>query len=165
MKSYHASSGVGLSGLVLRESQTPTPGPNEALIRVRANSLNYREILVLRGTYPLPVKPDVVMGSDGAGEVIAIGSSVTRVKVGDRVAASMFPRWHDGPIAWEYATQLGGTLDGMMAEHVTLSEEGLVPLPDHLSFEEGATLPCAAVTAWSALTGARRRRASKAFRR
>jgi NADPH:quinone reductase-like Zn-dependent oxidoreductase len=68
MKSYHASSGVGLSGLVLRESQTPTPGPNEALIRVRANSLNYREILVLRGTYPLPVKPDVVMGSDGAGE-------------------------------------------------------------------------------------------------
>jgi hypothetical protein len=87
------------------------------------------------------------MGSDGAGEVIAIGSSVTRVKVRDRVAAAMFPRWHDGPITWEYATQLGGTLDGMMAEYVTLSEEGLVPLPDHLSFEEGATLPCAAVTA------------------
>jgi NADPH:quinone reductase-like Zn-dependent oxidoreductase len=88
--------------------------------------------------------------------VIAIGSSVTRVKVGDRVAAAMFPRWHDGPITWEYVTQLGGTLDGMMAEYVTLSEQGLVPLPDHLSFEEGATLPCAAVTAWSALTGARR---------
>jgi NADPH:quinone reductase-like Zn-dependent oxidoreductase len=156
MKSYHASSGVGLSGLILREGQMPTPGPNEALIRVRANSLNYRKILVLRGTYPLPVKPAVVMGSDGAGEVIAIGSSVTRVKVRDRVAAAMFPRWHDGPITWEYATQLGGTLDGMMAEYVTLSEEGLVPLPDHLSFEEGATLPCAAVTAWSALAGARR---------
>ena len=156
MKSYHATSGGGLAGLVLREHGEPAPGPREVLVRVRANSLNFRELSVLRGTYPLPVKPDVVMGADGAGEVVALGPNVTRVRVGDRVAAAMFPRWIDGPIAWEYAPQIGGSLDGMMAEFVVLSEDALVQLPDHLSFEEGATLPCAAVTAWNALTGARR---------
>ena len=68
----------------------------------------------------------------------------------------MFPRWIDGPIAWEYAPQIGGSLDGMMTEYIALSEDALVRLPDQLSFEEGATLPCAAVTAWNSLTGARR---------
>jgi NADPH:quinone reductase-like Zn-dependent oxidoreductase len=156
MKSYHASSGAGLAGLTLREDDEPTPGPREVLIRVRANSLNFRELSVLRGTYPLPVKPDVVMGADGAGEIVAIGEGVTRVKPGDRVAAAMFPRWIDGPISWEYAPQIGGSLDGMLTEIVVLSEDAVVLLPEHLSFEEGATLPCAAVTAWNALTGARR---------
>jgi NADPH:quinone reductase-like Zn-dependent oxidoreductase len=156
MRSYHATSGAGLEGLTLREHIEPAPQRREALIRVRANSLNFRELNVLRGTYPLPVKPDVVMGADGAGEAVAVGPDVTQVRVGDRVAAGMFPRWIDGPIAWEYAPQLGGSLDGMMAEYVALSEEALVRLPDHLSFEEGATLPCAAVTASNALTGARR---------
>ena len=156
MKSYHATSGAGLAGLVLKEHDEPSPGLREVLVRVRANSLNFRELSVLRGTYPLPVKPDVVMGADGAGEVVALGPDVTRVRVGDRVAAAMFPRWIGGPIAWEYAPQLGGSLDGMMTERVALSEDALVRLPDHLSFEEGATLPCAAVTAWNALTGARR---------
>ncbi len=126
------------------------------MLRVRASSLNFREISVLRGTYPLPVKPDVVMGADGAGEVVALGPGVTRVRVGDRIAPTMFPRWIDGPIAWEYAPQIGGSLDGMMTEYAVLSEDALVRLPEHLSFEEGATLSCAAVTAWNALTGARR---------
>jgi NADPH:quinone reductase-like Zn-dependent oxidoreductase len=156
MKSYHATSGAGLAGLVVREHEEPRPGLREVLLRVRANSLNARELSVLRGTYPLPVKPDVVMGADGAGEVVAVGEGVTRVGIGDRVAAAMFPRWIDGPIAWEYAPQLGGSLDGMLAECIVLSEEAVVRLPDHLSFEEGATLPCAAVTARNALTGARR---------
>jgi NADPH:quinone reductase-like Zn-dependent oxidoreductase len=155
MKSYHATSGAGLAGLVRREHDEPVPGPREVLVRVRANSLNFRELSVLRGTYPLPVKPDVVMGADGAGEVVALGPGVTRVRAGDRVAAAMFPRWIDGRIAWEYAPQIGGSLDGMMTEYVVLNEDALVRLPDHLSFEEGATLPCAAVTAWNALTGAR----------
>jgi NADPH:quinone reductase-like Zn-dependent oxidoreductase len=75
----------------------------EVLIQVRANSLNSWEISVLRGTYPLPVKPDVVMGADGAGEVVAVGTDVSRVHVGDRVAVTMFPRWLDGPFAWEFA--------------------------------------------------------------
>ena len=98
MKAFHATSGSGLAGLVLREHPMPEPGPREVLVRMRANSLNYRELSVLRGTYPLPVKPDVVMGADGAGEIAQIGPGVTRVRVGDRVAAAMFPRWIDGRI-------------------------------------------------------------------
>jgi NADPH:quinone reductase-like Zn-dependent oxidoreductase len=156
MKSYHANSGAGLAGLVASEHPVPEPGFHEVLIRVRANSLNARELLVLRGVYPLPVKPDVVMGADGSGEIVAVGPAVSRVKIGDRVAAAMFPRWVDGPIDWEYAPQLGGSLDGMLSEYVVLSEEAVVLIPDHLSFEEAATLPCAAVTAWNALTGARK---------
>src|SRR5262245_10678526 len=159
MKSYHATSGGGLASLVAREHPVPKPGPREVLIRVRANSLNAREFSVLKGTYPLPVKPDVVMCADGAGEVVALGDGVTRAAVGDRVAAAMFPRWFDGPIQPEYAPQLGGSLDGMLTEYVVLSEDAVVHIPDHLSLEEAATLPCAAVTAWNALTGARSLRA------
>jgi NADPH:quinone reductase-like Zn-dependent oxidoreductase len=96
------------------------------------------------------------MGADGAGEIVEIGPGVTRFGVGDRVAASMFPRWIAGRIDWEYAAQIGGSLDGMMTEFIVLGEDALVRIPDHLSFEEAATLPCAAVTAWNALTGARR---------
>jgi NADPH:quinone reductase-like Zn-dependent oxidoreductase len=125
------------------------------LIRVRANSLNARELSLLGGTYPLPVKPDVIMCADGAGSIEAVGPGVTRIRVGDRVAATMFPRWIDGPIAWEYAPQLGGSVDGMLTEFIALDEEAVVTIPDHLSFEEAATLPCAAVTAWNALFGAR----------
>src|SRR5262245_17172788 len=97
MKSYHANSGAGITGLTLREHEEPKHGQREVLIRVKANSLNFRELMVLRGNYPLPVKPDVVMGADGAGEIVAVGAGVSRVKVGDRVAAAMFPRWNDGP--------------------------------------------------------------------
>jgi NADPH:quinone reductase-like Zn-dependent oxidoreductase len=159
MKSFHAYSGAGIAGLTIREHDEPKPGPREALIRMKANSLNFRELMVLRGNYPLPVKPDVVMGADGTGEIVAVGPGVSRVKVGDRVAAAMFPRWIDGPIDWEYAPQLGGSLDGMLTELIVLCEDALVHIPEHLSFEEAATLPCAAVTAWNALTGGRRLRA------
>jgi NADPH:quinone reductase-like Zn-dependent oxidoreductase len=156
MKSYHANSGAGIAGLTLKEHDEPKPGPREVLIRMRANSLNFRELMVLRGNYPLPVKRDVVMGADGAGEIVGVGDGVSRLKVGDRVAAAMFPQWIDGPIDWEYAPQLGGSLDGMLSEYVVLSEDALVHIPEHLSFVEAATLPCAAVTAWNALTGARK---------
>jgi NADPH:quinone reductase-like Zn-dependent oxidoreductase len=156
MKSYHADSGAGLAGLTMKKHDQRRPDSREVLIRMRANSLNFRELMVLRGNYPLPVKPDVVMGADGAGEVVALGAGVSRVKVGDRVAAAMFPRWIDGPIEWEYAPQLGGSLDGMLTEFVVLSEDAVVQIPEHLSFEEAATLPCAAVTAWNALTGGRK---------
>src|SRR5262245_61516495 len=107
MKSYHANSVGGLASLVAKDHPIPEPGPREVLVRVHANSLNARELSVLKGTYPLPVKPDVVMCADGAGEIVKIGTGVTRVKVGDRVAAAMFPRWIDGPISWEYAPQIG----------------------------------------------------------
>jgi NADPH:quinone reductase-like Zn-dependent oxidoreductase len=157
MRSYHVNSGAGLAGLTLQEHDEPRPGPREVLVRMRAVSLNFRDLMILRGIYPLPVKPDVVAVSDGAGEVAAVGEGVMRAEVGDRVMAAMFPRWMDGPFAWEYAQQIGGSLDGMLTEFAVLSEEALVSIPTHLSFEEAATLPCAAVTAWHALTVGRRR--------
>jgi NADPH:quinone reductase-like Zn-dependent oxidoreductase len=97
----------------------------------------------------------VVAVSDGAGEVVDIGEGVTRVKLGDRVAAALFPLWIDGPFSFDVAPQIGGSLDGMLTEYAVLSEQGLVQIPDHLSYEDAATLPCAGVTAWHALTGGR----------
>ena len=155
MKSYHVTYGGGIDSLVLREHEIPKPGPGEVLVRVRATSLNARELMILRGDYPLPVKSDVVAVSDGAGEVAGIGEGITRVKVRDRVAASLFPLWLGGAFSFDVAPQIGGSLDGMLTEFAILSEQGLVLIPDHLSFEEAATLPCAGVTAWHALTGGR----------
>src|SRR5262245_66560186 len=102
--------GAGLGGLSLKEHRSPTPGPHEVLVRVRAVSLNGRELsIMMRGVYPLPVKPDVIAVSDGAGEVVAIGPGVTRAAVGDRVVASIFPRWTSGPFDRANAAQLGGS--------------------------------------------------------
>lgn len=146
--------GAGLGGLVLKQHEVPQPGPNEVLLRVQAVSLNYRELMILQqGRYPLPVKPDVVGMCDGAAEVVALGAGVTRVKHGDRVIAAIFPRWVDGPFGLDRAAQLGGSLDGMLTEYAVLHEDALVHIPAHLSYEEAATLPCAGVTAWNALTG------------
>jgi NADPH:quinone reductase-like Zn-dependent oxidoreductase len=155
MQSYHAESGGGLASLVAKSHPVPEPGPREVLVRVRANSLNARELSVLAGTYPLPVKRDVVMCADGAGEIVAVGTGVRRWNTGDRVMAAMFPEWPDGPIVPEYAAQIGGSLDGMLTEYAVLHEDAVLGIPEHLSFEDAATLPCAAVTAWNALTGAR----------
>lgn len=153
MRSYHLADGGGLEGLSIREHEDPAPGPGQVLVAVRAASLSYRELLVLRGEYVLPVKPDVVPISDGAGEVVAVGPGVRSARVGDRVMATVFPSWQDGPFGVRHLPQLGGSLDGMLTELAVLGEGALVPVPAHLSFEEAATLPCAAVTAWNALTG------------
>jgi NADPH:quinone reductase-like Zn-dependent oxidoreductase len=155
MRSYHANLGAGIDGLTVREHEARQPGAGEVMLRVRATSLSFRELMILRGWYPLPIKPDVVPVSDGAGEVVEVGEGVTRVAVGDRVTASIFPRWIDGGFAAQYTPQLGGSLDGMLTEYAILEEGALVHVPDHLSFEEAACLPCAAVTAWNALTGGR----------
>src|ERR1700736_1265978 len=110
--------------------------------------------MVLKGGGRGPTKLGVVPLSDGAGEVAAIGDGVTRARVGDRVIGTFHPRWFGGPLSADYLTdRLGANLDGMLAEYAVLSEEALVPVPRHLSFEEAATLPCAAVTAWVAPTG------------
>ncbi|MEU1225683.1 NAD(P)-dependent alcohol dehydrogenase [Streptomyces sp. NPDC005828] len=154
MRSYHLShSGAGLSGLSIREHDTPAPGPGQALVAVRATSLSFRELMVLDGTYVLPVKPDVVPVSDGAGEVVAVGPGADAVRVGDRVAATLFPSWQDGPFAVEHVAQRGGSLDGMLTEFALVDVDSLVTVPTHLTYEEAATLPCVAVTAWNALTG------------
>jgi NADPH:quinone reductase-like Zn-dependent oxidoreductase len=140
-------------GIVERETPTPSPGPSEILVRVRAMSLNKRDLFILQGTYPIAAKPGVVALSDGAGEVVAVGDRVTRFRVGDRVAGNYFPRWKSGPIEPDVFDQLGCTLDGMLTELAILHEEWAVRIPDGLSWEEAATLPCAAVTAWNSLVG------------
>lgn len=156
MKSYHVNLGAGIDGLIAKEHDIPTPGPHEVLVRVKACSLNFRELMILiLGYYPLPIRPDVIPVSDGAGEVVAVGSSVRKASVGDRVAGAVFPYWQDGPYTRDVADQLGGSLDGMLTEYALLPEEAVIHIPDHLSFEEAAALPCAGVTAWNALTGGR----------
>jgi NADPH:quinone reductase-like Zn-dependent oxidoreductase len=143
----------GLDQLALADRPDPRPGPGQVLVRVRAVSLNYRDLLVARGQYnprmPLPRVPC----SDAAGEVAAVGEGVASVKPGDRVCGTFFQGWEDGELTEAAArTALGGDLDGVLAEQVVLDERGVIPFPAHLSFEEAATLPCAALTAWHALT-------------
>lgn len=153
INSIHVQYGGGLAGLSVKQHPVPQPGPREVLIRIRANSLSFRDISILNGNYMLPVMPDVIAVSDGAGEVVETGNAVTRVKPGSRVAVNMFPLWIDGHFAWEYSGQLGGSLNGLLTEYAVVHEDAVVAIPDHLSFEQAATLPCAALTAWNALTG------------
>lgn len=137
--------------LKLVERQLGDPAGRQVKVRVRATSLNYRDLIALRNLAGRKVD-GVVPLSDGAGEVIAVGDGVSQWKAGDRVAGCFFQAWQDGPFSMAYhKSDLGGTLDGMLAEEVLLDESGLVRLPDYLSFEEAACLPCAGVTAWNGL--------------
>jgi NADPH:quinone reductase-like Zn-dependent oxidoreductase len=152
VKGWRFTEGFGLENLKIVELPDPTPAAGQAVVRVRACSLNYRDLAVMRGAYGGSVKPPLIPLSDGAGEVVAVGPGVTRVKVGDKVAAAFMQDWLEGPPDDTKANSaLGGAIDGMMAEKVCLKAEGLVHYPAHLSFEEAAALPCAAVTAWHAL--------------
>lgn len=142
----------GTYRLTFEDAPLPRPGDLEVLVRVRAAALNRRDVYVLNGQYRMPPRPALVPLSDGAGEVVAVGVGVTRFKAGDRVAAIFFQRWlHGRPDAEDPSYALGGQLDGMLSEYVCLSQEGLVGIPEGYSFEEAATLPCAAVTAWNGL--------------
>jgi NADPH:quinone reductase-like Zn-dependent oxidoreductase len=139
---------------VLRQVEAPVrqPAANEVLVRVHAVSLNRRDIYVKAGRYPGPQRPNLVPLSDGAGEVVAVGPAVKRFKKGDRVAAIFFQQWIDGRFKPEYmGSSVGGAIDGMLSQYVTLPESGLVRIPKYLSYEEAATLPCAGVTAWNGL--------------
>jgi len=153
MKAVEIQGSFGIDNLAIAERPDLKPGHGQAVVHVHAASLNYRDLMTVMGMYnpkqPLPLIPC----SDGAGEVVAVGEGVTRVKVGDRVAGSFSQGWLAGKPTPEklLTTTLGGPLDGMLAEQVCLHEEGLVLIPEHLSYEEASTLPCAAVTAWSAL--------------
>ncbi len=128
------------------------PGESEVLVRVRATSLNRRDLAIMRGFYPVGGKERLVPLSDGAGEVVAVSANAKRFKVGDRVAAIFFQNWLSGRAAGDTAASaLGGALNGMLTQFVTLHENGLVAIPPSLSFEEAAALPCAGVTAWAGL--------------
>jgi NADPH:quinone reductase-like Zn-dependent oxidoreductase len=142
-----------IEGLAMTERPTPRPGPGEVLIRMHAFSLNFRDLLIAKGLYPVSVTTThLVPVSDGSGEVVEVGSGVTRCKPGDRIVTSFFQGWIDGPLSYPMmGTSLGGGIEGVFAEYVSLSQDGIVRIPDSLSYEEAATLPCAAVTAWNAL--------------
>lgn len=153
MKSWVIPSPKGIDSLTLAERPDLAPGPRQVLVRVRATSLNYRDLMTVEGSSARAApKPDLVPLSDGAGDVVAIGPGVTRVKAGDRVAGCFMQKWVGGAIdEAAQASAMGGAIDGMLTELAVLEEDGVVRLPGHLSFEEGATLPCAGVTAWHAL--------------
>lgn len=148
----------GLENLTLTERDEPRPGPHQVVVKFHAASLNYRDLLFAQGVYnPHPRFPAIPL-SDGAGVISAVGEAVTRWKAGDRVCPIFMQGWLEGECNPEKAgTSLGGGgLDGVLQEYGTFHENGLVRIPEHLSFEEAATLPCAAVTAWHALLNVRR---------
>jgi NADPH:quinone reductase-like Zn-dependent oxidoreductase len=152
MKAYQLTAQTGADALRLNNIPEPKPGPGQVLVRVHATSLNYRDLMIASGRYGAPVSLPLIPLSDGAGEIVSIGDGVTRWKKGDRVAGTFFQNWQTGPIRREaFGAALGGTLNGMLAEFVVLPAEGVIAIPSHLSFEEAATLPCAALTAWNAL--------------
>ena len=153
MKAYEVRE-FGIDQLTLADRTTPEAGPGEVLVRFRAASLNYRDYMVVSGTYNPKMKLPAVPFSDGAGEVAAVGDGVTRWKPGDRVMPIFAQRWFNGDPSEEIRrTSLGAGAhwDGVLREYGTFSEESVVAVPEHLSFEEASTLPCAAITAWNAL--------------
>lgn len=154
MRTYRMDELGSLDGLVAHEEPTPTPGPGEVLVRVKATALNFRDIFTLMGKSPFPVKAGVIPMSDAAGEVAAVGSGVTRFKVGDHVVNAFFRNWYGGPRAPSLETY-GSDHDGWLAEFKVVGADALSLAAPHLTFEEAATLPCVAVTAWSALAGVR----------
>ncbi|ATB46676.1 zinc-dependent alcohol dehydrogenase family protein [Corallococcus macrosporus] len=152
MKAYEVQAGFGLDKLVQVERPDPVPGPMQVRVRVKATSLNSRDLMMVEGRYNPRQKLPLVPNSDGAGVVDAVGPGVTRVKPGDRVMSLFAQAWSAGaPTRAAQVSTLGGPLDGALADTVLLHEDGAVPTPAYLSDEEAATLPCAAVTAWSAL--------------
>jgi NADPH:quinone reductase-like Zn-dependent oxidoreductase len=151
MRAYEIQS-FGLDALSLTDRPEPNPGPGQVLVQMRACALNYRDLMVIKGTYNPKMRLPITPLSDGAGTVAAVGAGVTRVKVGDRVAATFMQDWVEGELTEAKGkSALGGGGTGVLAEYVVLQESGVVPVPAHLSDEEAATLPCAALTAWHAL--------------
>src|SRR5208283_4521183 len=142
----------GIDSLEFAERSEREPGPGEVQIKIRAISFNYRDLLMVKGLYNPKLKFPRIPCSDGAGEVVEVGEGVSTWKAGDRVAGIFMQNWHDGVLTAAKARgALGGDIDGMLAEYIVLNEAGLVRIPQHLSFQEAATLPCAALTAWNAL--------------
>ncbi|MGB2931805.1 MAG: NAD(P)-dependent alcohol dehydrogenase [Methyloceanibacter sp.] len=152
MKSFLLKSSFGIENLALENVPEPKPGPGEVLVKMRAWSLNYRDLLVVRGVYAPKLTFPFQILSDGVGEVVETGPNVSRVQTGQRVAGAFMQKWVEGGFDEEKAkSSLGGNIPGIAAEYVVLDAEGVVQVPSHLTDEEAATLPCAALTAWNAL--------------
>lgn len=151
MKAYEINE-FGIDNLTLAERDEPRPQAGEVQVKLRATSLNYRDLMMVKGAYNPKLKRPLVPFSDGAGEVAEVGEGVTKFKTGDRVMPIFMQGWIDGPIDYRKGrTTLGGDLDGCLREYAVFHEESLVCIPDHFSYEEAATLPCAGVTAYHAL--------------
>ncbi len=154
MRAYRFDSFDNLDELRLREEADPQPQRGEVLVRVHAVSLNFRDIAMLRGRYPRKCVPGLIPTSDAAGEIIAVGEGVRAFKLGDRVIGAFHPRWFGGEMPSTIASDTyGAESDGWLCELKAISQEAVVRLPDALSYEEASTLPCAGLTAWTALTG------------
>ena len=152
MKAIALQNTFGIDNLAIVDRPELKPGAGQVLVKMKAWSLHYRDWMMVKGIYNPKLKLPFVPLSDGVGEVITVGDGVTRVKVGDRVAGCFMQRWIAGTLTDAAAkSALGGAIEGVAAEQVVLQEDGVVPVPKHLSDEEAATLPCAAVTAWNAL--------------
>jgi NADPH:quinone reductase-like Zn-dependent oxidoreductase len=151
-RALRTTGGTSIDQLVFDDIALPALGPNDVLVAIKAVSLNYRDLAVVTGRYPRNAAEPTTIGSDGSGEVISVGDQVAAFRPGDRVVGSFFQSWIAGPYAREYGTSaLGGGIDGVMTQFRVFDQRGLLPVPQHLSFQEAATLPCAALTAWNAL--------------
>lgn len=152
MNAYQIQTDGGIEAIQRVEMPEPPLGAGQVLVRMRAASLNFRDLLICRGGYARNDCRPVIPLSDGAGEVLEIGAGVTRFRRGDRVVNCFFEDWDAGDAdEAQLRTARGGGIDGVLAEQVVFRERALLPIPPHLNFEEAATLPCAAVTTWQAL--------------
>ena len=142
-----------LDNIRIVERPEPKPGPREVLVRMRAASLNFRDLVVVEGGYGTrQKKQDLVLLSDGAGEIVELGSEVSEWRVGDRVVGCFFPDWPAGPATERrVAASLGGSVDGVACEYRVFAEDAIQRGPKHLNFVKSATLPCAGLTAWAAV--------------
>jgi NADPH:quinone reductase-like Zn-dependent oxidoreductase len=155
MKAYEVGAQKGIDSLRLADRDDPTAAPGQAVVKFHANSLNYRDYMVLNGWYGPGGNEHLIPLSDGAGEVVAVGDGVDSISVGDRVCVSFFSAWMDGPFGPQYfGSDLGGGADGTLTELGAFPADALVKLPDSFSYAEGACLPCAGVTAWNAIVEA-----------
>jgi len=162
VRAYRYDDFDSLDHLRLHEEAMPEPQRGELLLRVHAVSLNYRDLAVVLGRYVQDARPGLVPASDAASEVVAVGEGVDGIRPGDRVINAFHPRWFGGRMPSDWVSDCYGTgRDGWLTEFKVVSQEAVVPLPSTLSYEEGATLPCAAATAWCALSGARAVRAGQ----
>lgn len=154
MKAYEIQA-FGFENVKLVDRDDPRPGPGQVLLEMTAWSLNYRDLMIAKGQYNPKLRMPAVPLSDGVGRVVEVGPGVSRAKVGDRVAGAFMTKWICGEVTEDKARSAlgGGGPEGMLAQRAVLDEQGVVHLPKHLSDEEAATLPCAAVTAWHALIG------------
>ncbi|MDR7097811.1 NADPH:quinone reductase-like Zn-dependent oxidoreductase [Lysobacter niabensis] len=152
MQAYQVTAGAGIAGIQRIQLTDPVAGPGQVLVRVHAVSLNYRDLMVVKGTYPKSAEKPVVLATDSAGEVVSVGAGVTRFQPGARVVTTYFPGWVAGrATAEKVAATFGTDTDGVLAELIAVPQDALVKFPEHLSFVEASSLPCVATTAWNTL--------------